>query len=69
MFGVPKYTVNIPYPPHEGCTEGRGSSEEEGSLGPATTDEAQSYLDRVHCFVCSNYFMYFHIRFPVISHL
>jgi hypothetical protein len=31
--------------PHEGSTEGGGSGEEEGAPGPATTDEARSYLD------------------------
>jgi hypothetical protein len=66
---------HVPDPPHEGCTEGGGSGEEEGAPGPATTDEGQSYLDLfldtccVHYFVCSNYFMYFRIQFLVISHL
>jgi hypothetical protein len=32
-------------PPHEGCTKDGGSGEEEGAHGPATTDEARSYLD------------------------
>jgi hypothetical protein len=27
------------------CTEAGGSGEEEGAPGPATTDEARSYLD------------------------
>jgi hypothetical protein len=61
-----------PDPPHEGCTEGSASGEEEEAPGPATTDETRSYLDlyldtcRVHYFVCSNYFMYFHIQLHVI---
>jgi hypothetical protein len=68
-------TPHVPDPPHEGCIEGGGSGEEEGAPGPATTDETRSYLDfyldscRVHYVVCSNYFMYFRIQFPVISHL
>jgi hypothetical protein len=36
---------HVPDPPHEGCTGGGDSGEEEGAPGPATTDEAQSYLD------------------------
>jgi hypothetical protein len=32
---------HVPHPPHEGYTEGGGSS----AQGPATTDEARSYLD------------------------
>jgi hypothetical protein len=66
---------HVPDPPHEGCIEGGDSGEEEGATGPATTDEARSYLDlflhtcRVHYFVCSNYFMYFRIQFLIISHL
>jgi hypothetical protein len=36
---------HVPHPPHEGCTEGGGSDEEEGARGPAATDEARSYLD------------------------
>jgi hypothetical protein len=65
---------HVPDSPHEGCTEGGGSGEEEGAPAPPT-DETQSYLDlhldtcRVQYFVCSNYFMYFHIRLPIISHL
>jgi hypothetical protein len=35
----------IPHPPHEVCTEGGGSGEEEGAPRPATTDEARLYLD------------------------
>jgi hypothetical protein len=70
-----KRTPHVPDPPHEGCTEGGGGDEKEGAPGPATTDEARSYLDlfldtcRAHYFVYCNYFMYFHIQFPVISHL
>jgi hypothetical protein len=66
---------HVPDPPHEGCIEGGDSGEEEGATGPATTDEARSYLDlflhtcRVHYFVCSNLFMYFRIQFLIISHL
>jgi hypothetical protein len=36
---------HVPDPPHEGCTEGGGSGEEEGAPGPPTTDETRSYLD------------------------
>jgi hypothetical protein len=34
---------HIPDPPHEGCTEGGGISEEEGAPGPPMTDEKRSY--------------------------
>jgi hypothetical protein len=36
---------HVPHPPHDCCREAGGSGEEEGVPGPATTDEAQSYLD------------------------
>jgi hypothetical protein len=38
-------TRHVPDPPHEGCTRGSNSGEEEGAQGTPTTDETRSYLD------------------------
>jgi heme/copper-type cytochrome/quinol oxidase subunit 2 len=68
-------TPHVPDPPHEGCTEGGDSSEEEGAPGPVTTDEVQSYLDLfltlvvyITLFVL-NILYIFIFSFPVISRL
>jgi hypothetical protein len=49
--------LHVPHPPHEGCTEGGGSGEEEGAPGPATTDKAVVFRFLDTC--CVHYFYFF----------